>query len=454
MRKKSYYVISILFLLWTSPLLFAKPVEITLWTDQTKPTRLATIHYILNAFETMHDQSIKVSIKSYNENHISKAFENAVANSKAPSIINANLELLVEFGAKGYLEQTLVSKLIQKKKSLEFFQGPLKIAAVPEKKNRYYAIPYHSWLQGIWYRKDWFEKAKLPEPNTLKRILSAAKFFYQPKKKQYGILIGSKVDLYTEQVFTHLAKSMGISTIDYKNKIQFNSQKTVKLLKYYQELNKYAPKGKNNWRARDFFFQNKLAMMFYSTHIMDDLAFRHAALNSLTSKNFAELKGESFDANFLNKVGVISTIGETKKASYGVIHGLGVSKNLNTKQQDAVNKLLYFLFRQDVYITWLHMAPGGMLPIIKKTLESPMFYQDPIGLYHRYKREKISKIIHSVDQVVNFSFTKEGINPFAHRFSNIRIIPRMIDRVLFQKMDIKKSVLIASKEMQQELKNK
>ena len=48
-------------------------------------------------------------------------------------------------------------------------------------------------------------------------------------------------------------------------------------VEYYAELAKYNPPGPQTWRARDYYLQGKLAMFYYSTYIMDDLALAEVA---------------------------------------------------------------------------------------------------------------------------------------------------------------------------------
>ena len=74
----------------------------------------------------------------------------------------------------------------------------------------YYALPYHGWVQGIWYRADWFKNAGLDPPDTWENILKAAKTFYKPEQNQYGILVGTKPEAYSEQCFTHFAFPTGL----------------------------------------------------------------------------------------------------------------------------------------------------------------------------------------------------------------------------------------------------
>ncbi|GKT31377.1 extracellular solute-binding protein, partial [Aduncisulcus paluster] len=106
---------------------------------------------------------------------------------------------------------------------------------------------------------------------------------------------GTRNDSYAEQVFTHLALSAGASEFNKDGEVVFNSPNTVRTLGFYKELSHYTPPGPQWWRGRDFYMQGRLAMMFYSTFIMDDLAIPSIAANSLGPNHFKELDGTNYD---------------------------------------------------------------------------------------------------------------------------------------------------------------
>lgn len=118
-------------------------------------------------------------------------------------------------------------------------------------------------------------------------------------------------------------------------------------------------------------------MMFYSTFIMDDLAIPAIAANSLTGNNFKELNGASYDYALLKNTGMVSGISGSNKAGYGIIHALGLLKSGNAEKEKVAAKFMRFLFSEDAYITWLHMVPGGMLPVLKNITDNPAFFEMP-----------------------------------------------------------------------------
>lgn len=156
-----------------------------------------------------------------------------------------------------------------------------------------------------------------------------------------------------------------------------------------------------NWRGRDFYFQNKAAMLFYSTHLMDDLAIAEIAADSLTGDNFSELDHMPFTADLLKNTGTVTTVSGEVDASFGSVSGIGIFNNSYDRgKEEAIKKLVYFLYRQDVYNTWLHMSPGGMLPVMRHVIEDDNFYRDPIGVFRKFGKSRIIDMITSLEDLV------------------------------------------------------
>ena len=283
----------------------------------------------MDTFEALNDD-IKVNLVAVDENDFPTQMVAATSAGNIPEVINMGSELAVAFGSQGLMDHDAHAAVINQIGKDQFFKGSLELTTSPE--GHAYALPYHGWVQGIWYRADWFEMAGLAPPNTWYNILKAAKHFNQPRKNQYGILIGTKSDGYAEQVFTQFALSNGARQFDKDGKLVFNSQAMTETVEFYNELQQYSPPGPQTWRARDYYLQGKMAMFFYSTYIMDDLALAKVAASSLTGDNFELLSGGTFDPDLVKNTKMVSSFKNTQESSYGVIVTLGITKNDDVKK--------------------------------------------------------------------------------------------------------------------------
>ena len=443
MTKKIYvYIIFLLFFFSTNTLSAA---TIEFWTTETQSDRVKTIQLLMDTFQALNPD-ITVKLIPVDENDLPSQIAAAAAAGTLPHIIEAGSELTIAFGEEGILDVPLSTELVKKVGEKRFYRGALKMLSAREK-GEYYGLPYHGWVQGIWYRKDWFKKAGLNPPDTWENILKAAKVFYKPEDNQYGILVGTKPEVYTEQCFTHFALSKGVREFNDNGKLVFNSPETLETLKFYKQLSGFNPPGPQSWRARDYYLQGKMAMFFYSTYIMDDLALAEIAAESLTSEHFQDLKDSTFDPELVNNTGVVSIIKRKKPAGYGSIVALGIIKKQGDEERNAVKKLVEFMYEPFSYITFLHMAPGGMNPVLRDIADMPEYLDDPRGIFIKYGREKIETLMEGLDNIGSFTTVNGKAFPASGRIYSKMIIPQMIYSVTIEGKSPEEAVEWAEGEM-------
>lgn len=421
-----------------------EPVEIEFWTTQTQSDRMATIQVLIDTFETLNP-NISIKMIPVDENDMATQLNTAAAANTLPALIEAAAENTVAFGSEGLLDEEAATEVINAVGADKFYQGTLKLNQSAE--GDYYGIPYHGWVQGIWYRADWFEEAGLEAPNTWENIKKAAEYFNRPEENQYGILVGTKAEAYAEQCFTQIAMANGAQLFDKEGNLIFNSPEMREAVEYYTELAQFTPPGPQTWRARDYYLQGKMAMFFYSTYIMDDLALEDVAEGSLTSENFADLEGKNFDPELVQNTRLAPIISNSQKAGFGVVVSLSMPKQEKSMKTAAAQKFLQYLFTPNAYITWLHMAPGGMNPVIKDIAVNERFQNDPKGIFKNYGKEKMAEIIQGLDNIETFSIVDGQRMSAASLIYSKQIIPQMLYKITQEGMDIDKAMDWAEEEM-------
>ncbi|HUX40441.1 MAG TPA: extracellular solute-binding protein [Rectinemataceae bacterium] len=401
----------------------AAPTELEYWTTQTQSDRMATIQVLIDTFTAMNPD-ITIKLIPIDENATPTQLVAAAAAGTLPALVETGVENAVAFGAEGYFDTKASTDIVKSIGKDRFYQGVLNL--VDNGKGSYVALPYHGWIQGIWYRDDWFKKAGLAPPNTWDNILKAAKYFYKPERNQYGILVGTKTEVYSEQCFTPIAMSNGAGLFNGKGQLVFNSPAMKEAVNFYAELAKYNPPGPQTWRARDYYLQGKLAMMFYSTYIMDDLALASAAANSLGTANFKDLQGAQFDPDLVKHTEFAPIISHKTQAGYGTLYTLAFGKQKDPAATAAAEKFVRFLYTPSAYIAFLHMAPGGMNPALREIATNPKFLDDPQGIFKFYGAAKMAEIIEGLDKVKTFGIVDGRRIPAAGKIFAKQIIPQML----------------------------
>jgi len=423
---------------------FVQAQTIEFWTTQTQSDRQKVIKALAQTFEALNP-SIKVNVVPVEENDMAAQMAAASAAGKLPSIIEAGSELILAFGEENIVDLKTNNAIIRSVGKNKYFTGALDMVKAANGRD-YYGVPFHGWIQGIWYRQDWFKEHGLAAPNSWNNILEAAKVLTDKSKNQYGILVGTKPETFSEQVFTHLALGNGARQFDRNGNLTFNSDEMLQTLRFYKELAQFNPPGPQTWRARDYYLQGKMGMFFYSTYIMDDLALADVAKGSLTSEHFQELTDGSFDPDLVKKTGFAPIIANTEKASYGVLVGLSVIKT-NSAQAAAAKKFAEFLYQPDAYISFLHMAPGGMNPMIKGISNQSRYLNDPKGVFSTYGTKKIGDIIGGFENIKTFAIVNGKAFPQSGQITAKQIIPKMIYSVIFENVSPEAAIEKADREM-------
>ncbi|BBE30302.1 ABC transporter substrate-binding protein [Tepiditoga spiralis] len=364
--------------------LFVFSKTITFWTTETESDRQQRINALATIFEAQ--TGIEVKVVPIQENDLLKQIPVAKNSGTLPDLLEGGIEPLLLLASSGYMNEDLTSKII--KDFGDVYPGASRLLS-NGKSN--FGIPFHAWVQGIWYRKDWFDGKDLGYPLSWHNILTAAKSLNNPAKGVYGLILPKKADSYAEQVFTEIALANGARPIDENGNITFTSKAMIEAFRFYKELNKYAKPGYTTvLDALKGYLAGEASMIFYSTYIMDDIAVEDVQKSRINS----------FDPKLVLNTGFANKMINIRPTSYGQMVGLGILKTSNNTEE--VEKFVKFLMTPKNYVYWLHMAPGGMNPTRKSVAESSEFLDNPI--LSRYGKEKISEIVGALDSVERFEF--------------------------------------------------
>ncbi len=385
------------------PVVAATTIEF--WHCEVEQNRQDTISSLVARFQEA-SPGIIVKTQAAEENDMRTKLTTAQAARKLPNLVALSSELILRLGNANLLDRRAAAEVIDGLGRNEFYDGALGFVASPE--GGHYAVPYSGWVQGIWYRKDWFEAQNLPAPTTWESILAAAKAFNAPDDRVYGIILGTAKDLYAEQLFTQFALSNKAFLFSSDGKVTFNTPEMVEALRYYKELSKYTPPGPETWReARDLYLNGTCAMMFYSTFIMDDIGVEATGFKGAIVRDLVK------------KTGFAPYVQHKVPASFGAISAYGITSTSSPEQVEACKKLITFLMTNDAYIKFLHMGPGGFNPVLKSVAVSPDYLEQPVL---KAWGETYKTIAQGLDSIQTFALREGRIFPDYGNISSQLII--------------------------------
>ncbi|WP_316975667.1 ABC transporter substrate-binding protein [Shumkonia mesophila] len=397
---------------------------LALWTSEIEPARLRVIEYIATAYGAWAGVP-PVTVVSIPEEKIVASVAAAHRAGHSPDLVNTGGDLLLALCETGCLDSDVAAAFIADIGG--FFAGP--VIALRSSAGFQAGIPFHGWPQVLWYRHDMFATAGLPEPGNIPDLVAAAKALHEGPRGRIGVVCGTDGGLYTQQVFAQMVRAESGSLFAADGTPTLDDASVHRTLASYAAMAVYGPPGVVNWRARDWYIQGRAAMMFYSSLIMDDLAIAGIARDSLRGDRFAGLGGAAFDPELVRRTKLVTAFAPTG-ASYSAINGLGVPRGLDGRRRTAVYDFLRFLFRPDSYVVWLHMAPGGMLPVRRDIAGTDAFLRDPLGVFRRFGRDQVSRLADSLTHPGSFTQWHGTTVPNAATVHADGLVGRMVARVV------------------------
>lgn len=376
---------------------------ITFWTTQVENDRQQVIKDLINSYESEHSTSIEmISVK---ENDLPTRISSARASDTLPAVAEFGLSPMQKLGSSGLLSTSAADAVIDSIGREKFYQGALNLTK--SSNGGHYAVPMHGWVEGFWYRKSALKKHGLSQPKTWDDLLKTAKALHKPNKNQYGIVVGTKKTSFTRQCFTPFARSNGARVFDTKGNIVFDSKEMIEALEFYGKLAKYTPPGKDTWKTANHTYLNEQSHLIeYSTYILSDIA----------DKGSEMVKDTGFSPYIENK----------RKSSFGQIVALNLFNSASESALKTGKQYTEYLLTGDQYVKWLHMAPGGMNPVLKPTARSKAFKDNKTLNEWGATVEEISKAFENIER---FGYVDGKAFPELGKITNQLLIAEAVTRV-------------------------
>jgi multiple sugar transport system substrate-binding protein len=330
---------------------------LTVWSLENQTDRVQATQAIADRFTAA--TGTKVKIVATDENQFSNLITTAAAAGTMPDAIGAlPLAAVAQMAGNDLVDTDAAKAVVDGLGAGTFSPRALELTA-PDGKQL--AVPSDGWAQLLFYRKDLFDQAGLPAPDTYDKIRAAA------EKLNSGGTAGITMatvpnDAFTEQSFENFALGNNCQLVDDAKAVLLDAPPCVQTFQLYGDLvTKYSVPGAQDVdTTRATYFSGKAAMVVWSSFLLDELAgLRNDALPTCS-----ECKA---DKEFLAKnTGIVAGIAGPggRPAQFGEITSWAVPRD--GKNTEAAKKFVSYMMNEG-YPDWLGIAPEGKFPVRKGT---------------------------------------------------------------------------------------
>ncbi|MFW5708835.1 MAG: ABC transporter substrate-binding protein [Chloroflexota bacterium] len=274
MTRKLFALGLVLVMMFTAMAVTAQDsVEITFWSNEFQPERVERQQAIIDRFEEANP-GVNVELVVMDENLMDQLMQLNVAAQTPPDVVLHPLQLTAKWYNQGLLDAEFATEVINSLGVDTFSQGALDLLSVDE--GLYAAIPSDGWGQMLFYRKDLFDAAGLEAPTNYDAILAAAEALHDPDNGFVGFLGASSAsELYTWQVFEHIALANGATFVDAEGNILWDTPEMIEAFEFYNEvMTSYGPLQSDYYwlQTRAEYQAGNGAMVVWSPFLLDELA--------------------------------------------------------------------------------------------------------------------------------------------------------------------------------------
>jgi multiple sugar transport system substrate-binding protein len=328
------------------------PNAITVWTTDTLPDRVAATQAIIDRFT--QQTGIQVDLVGVEEDQFNQTLTAAAAAGDLPDVIGSIPLSSVNTLATNDLTNTDANRaVIDALGAGTWNQRALELTREGDQQ---LSVPSEAWSQLLYYRRDLFEAAGLPAPNTYDAMLNAARTLHTP---QLAGFVGATApgDAFTQQTFEHIALANGCQMVNEAGEITIDSPQCVAAFDFYRQLiTEYSVQGTQDVDSvRATYFAGQSAMAIWSTYLLDELA----GLRNDAKPSCPECVN---DPTFLSSNTAIVTGLQgpdgTEPAQFGEVISWAITSEATV---EPAQRFVQFML-SDGYVDWLAFAPEGKFP--------------------------------------------------------------------------------------------
>lgn len=340
--------------------------EITVWSQENLPDRVAATQKVIDGFEKK--TGVKVKLVGVDEKQMPQLIMSAAASGTLPDVIGAApMGQVWQMYSNGLLNTDIPKRIVDGLGRDTFNANALELTSDG---GTSLGVPSDAWLQLLVYRKDQFGQKSLPAPTTYAKALAAAKAL--TTEGHDGISAATDPsDAFTSQSFESLALANDCQLVDDRHEVALDSPRCQEAFRTYDRLARTygAPGTQTVDSTRATYFAGRSSMVVWSSFLLDELAgLRKDALPSCPQC--------AKDPRYLSDQSGIVTAMQGPDADEAAQFG-EITSWVTTKTAETATSREFIEYMMGTgYESWFGMAPEGKIPVRKGTAAEPERYLD------------------------------------------------------------------------------
>ncbi|MEV1146642.1 extracellular solute-binding protein [Micromonospora sp. NPDC049799] len=335
--------------------------KITVWSLEDVADRVTATRAIIADFTAK--TGVTVELVPVSEDQFPSLIASSAAAGELPDVVGSvSLAGVRTLAGNDLLHPSANAEVVETLGRQTFSPRALELTADGDTQ---LSVPSDGWGQLLVYRKDLFDAAGLPAPDTYEKIAAAA------AKLNTGGVAGITAatapgDVFTQQTFEHLALANNCQLTDDSGAVKLDSPECVEAFRFYGDLMRTSSvKGAQDVdTTRATYFAGKAAMLVWSPFILDELAGLRNDARPTCPQCQADPTWLAKNSGFVT---AIKGPNGTAPAQYGEISSWAM---LDGAAADSAKSFVEYML-DDGYPRWFGMSPEGRFPIRKGTGGEP-----------------------------------------------------------------------------------
>jgi multiple sugar transport system substrate-binding protein len=344
--------------------------QLTVWTLENLPDRMQAQKDIAAKFT--EESGIKVKLVGVAEDQYSQLLTSAAAAGELPDVVGAlSLAGVRELDVNELLDRDIAASVVEDLGEDTFSEQALELT---RDEDAQLAVPSDGWAQLLVYRKDLFDKAGLPTPETYDDISRAAQELDSGSTAGF---VGANVpdDAFTVQTFEHLALANDCEMVDDESEVTLDSDECAEAFSFYGDLmqNYSVPGTQDVDTTRATYFAGDAAMVVWSSFILDEMA-------GLRKDALPTCQECSSDPAYLAKnSGVVTAIqgpDGDEPAQFGEVVSWVATADADA---EGAEQFISYMMSDQAYLDWIGFEPEGKIPTRQGDADNPTKFLDAWG---------------------------------------------------------------------------